>query len=179
MSRLFSTLASQSELQPIVGVPRLIASRDWGTGDQTVLLEIAPVSIDNGAYYLSMTTTHGKLIEIKNNLGTIEFWFDGTLRASWAQGLVNTRLHITFDKNAATALIAFYKNNIYFTGFSSVGTARQHNFSGDIGVGGDKFGNNQSYNAATIFKILSGVYADFATADAVTGTDLIFNGLDF
>lgn len=32
---------------------------------------------------------------------------------------------------------------------------------------------------ASKFKILSGVYTNFATADAVTGPDLIFNGLDF
>jgi len=30
---------------------------------------------------------------------------------------------------------------------------------------------------ATKFKVLSGIYADFATADAVTGANLIFNGL--
>lgn len=41
------------------------------------------------------------------------------------------------------------------------------------------YGTPNGGDPASKFKILSGVYTNFATADAVTGSDLIFNGLDF
>lgn len=178
MSNHYRTLIKSSPVPPIIGVPRLIPSRSWGSGNQTVLLEITPSVGDNGKHYLAMRHANGKLFEIKNSGGNIEFLQGGIVRGSWVPYGVKTRILVSFSKSTST-LISIYKNNSFFTAFSSTGTAIQHNFSGDVGVCADSSGNNQSYNAATIFKILSGLYTNFDTANAVTGAGLIFDGTNF
>lgn len=186
MSRFFSTLVSQTN---ITRVPRLVPTNSWPQLESdvyTILIQFK---------YYEKPDLSTFYFEIKDGEGVpsaVElFSVDGTLSIRHTISGYNVLSYGNSTGDIISLLInvrAWDLGNRPITVYDETGNVLMTTTNMYFGYilqspaaicATLPYGNPNGGEPAAKFKILAGVYTNFATADAVTGTDLIFNGLDF
>jgi len=151
-------------------VPRLVPTAGWPSVDYSMLIEMDVTSADHSSYAYVFNGGPVRAQHVATISNRVVFDFPGrNFLESFGPGVIQ----ILINQNAAGYA------QVYQNGFLvAQGTSGGANWQPNCGVGVHYDGVTlPTTNQATKFKVLSGVYTNFATADAVTGANLIFNGL--